>query len=56
MHTALQLEHVDAAALRTFAAQLMAENDACRRDNTLKQLRIDQLTHREVRDEPASTV
>jgi transposase len=45
MHTAPQLEHMDAEALRVFAAQLIAEITDIRRDNTFKQLKIDQLTH-----------
>ena len=45
MQTAPQLEQMDAEALRVFAAQLIAEISDVRRDNTFKQLKIDQLTH-----------
>ena len=52
MHTAPQLEHMDAESLREFAALLMTEivsireeNASIRQDNTFKQLRIDQLSH-----------
>jgi len=37
---------MDAESLREFAAQLIAEITDIRRDNTFKQLRIDQLTAR----------
>lgn len=52
MHSADQLATLDAESLRALAAQLLAEvaqirhdNVEIRRDNTLKQLKIDQLTH-----------
>jgi len=45
MHTADQLARMDVEALRSLAAQLIAEVSDVRRDNTIKQLRIDQLTH-----------
>jgi len=52
MHTADQLAQMDAESLRSLAAQLITEvtqirhdNVEIRRDNTLKQLKIDQLTH-----------
>jgi len=45
MHTADQLAQMDAEALRSLALQLITDNASIRRDNTLKQLKIDQLTH-----------
>lgn len=45
MHTADQLAQMDAESLRSLALQLITDNAIIRRDNTLKQLRIDQLTH-----------
>lgn len=45
MHTADQLARMDADSLRSLAAQLIAEVTDVRRDNALKQLKIDQLTH-----------
>lgn len=45
MHTADQLARMDAGSLRSLAAQLIAEVTDVRRDNALKQLKIDQLTH-----------
>jgi transposase len=45
MHTADQLAQMDAEALRSLALQLISDNATIRRDNTLKQLKIDQLTH-----------
>jgi transposase len=45
MHTADQLAQMDAETLRSLALQLISDNADIRRDNTLKQLKIDQLTH-----------
>lgn len=45
MHTTDHLARMDADSLRSLAAQLIAEVADVRRDNTLKQLKIDQLTH-----------
>jgi len=45
MHTADQLAQMDADSLRSLAAKLIVEVADIRRDNTLKQLKIDQLTH-----------
>lgn len=45
MHTADQLARMDAQSLRSLAAQLIAEVTDARRENTLKQQKIDQLTH-----------
>lgn len=45
MHTADQLAQMDAQSLRFLAAQLIAEVTDSRRDNALKQQKIDQLTH-----------
>jgi len=45
MHTADQLARMDAESLRSLATQLIAEVSDVRRDNTIKQLKIDQLTH-----------
>jgi transposase len=45
MQTADQLARMDAESLRSFATQLLTELADTRRDNTLKQLKIDQLTH-----------
>ena len=45
MHTHEQIAEMDADALRVFAVRLIDENDGFRRDNALKQLKIDQLTH-----------
>ena len=40
-----QLAQMNADELRAFTAQLMTEINDVRRDNTWKQLKIDQLTH-----------
>jgi len=45
MQAAQQLALLDADALRRLAAGLLTENAEIRRDNTVKQLKIDQLTH-----------
>jgi transposase len=45
MHTADQLARMDVESLRSLATQLIAEVSDARRDNTIKQLKIDQLTH-----------
>lgn len=45
MQTADQLAQMDAESLRSLALQLISDNANIRRDNTLKQLKIDQLTH-----------
>jgi transposase len=45
MHTTDQLARMDAESLRSLAAELIAEVAEVRRDNALKQLKIDQLTH-----------
>jgi transposase len=45
MHTAEQLARMNAESMRSLAAQLIAEVTDVRRDNALKQLKIDQLTH-----------
>jgi transposase len=45
MQTADQLAQMDAESLRSLAARLIAEVTDVRRDNTFKQLKIDQLTH-----------
>lgn len=45
MHAADQLERMNAQELREFAARLITELTDTRREVSLKQLRIDQLTH-----------
>lgn len=45
MHSAEHLERLNADQLREFAARLIAELSHTRREVSLKQLRIDQLTH-----------
>jgi transposase len=45
MHSAEHLEQLNADQLREFAARLMSELTQTRREVSLKQLRIDQLTH-----------
>jgi hypothetical protein len=45
MHSADQLERLNAEQLREFAARLITELSRTRREVSLKQLRIDQLTH-----------
>lgn len=45
MHTADQLARMDAESLRSLAAQLITEVSDVRRESSLRQLKIDQLTH-----------
>ena len=45
MHSAEHLEQLNADQLREFAARLISELSHARREVSLKQLRIDQLTH-----------
>lgn len=46
MRTADQLAQMDAESLRSLVAKLITEVTDIRRDNTLKQLKIGQLTRR----------